>query len=134
MNSKGPTIRLKPKLRKFCRDIQKRSNIPMKTANSSKMNLSSIHFFNRQFNRYFINKSRTHFTVFGICCLFFIFVRILFVSFFTETMSSSNQNVLPLPSVLRTPYLALWLSRMPLTIDKPSPVPITPRLCSLSTL
>lgn len=67
---------------KFCRDIQKRSNIPMKTANSSKMNLSSIHFFNRQFNRCFINKSRTHFTVFGICCLFFIFVRILFVSFF----------------------------------------------------
>lgn len=30
---------------KILQDIQKRSNIPMKTANSSKMNLSSIHFF-----------------------------------------------------------------------------------------
>ena len=37
---------------------------------------------NGEFNRHSINKSRTHFTVFGICCLFFIFVRILFVSFF----------------------------------------------------
>ena len=44
------------------------------------------------------------------------------------------QQAIIMQDVLRTPYLALWLSRMPLTIDKPSPVPITPRLCSLSTL
>lgn len=45
---------------------------------------------------------------------------------------SSNQNVLPWPRRLSTPYLAACMSRIPFTIESPSPVPALSRTCSLA--